>query len=346
MLDLEAQQREIDEQRSVFELNVHNISVDCYRCAHCPIQYVSPFMAGRHLENDHGIVLRELLKTLRYDREFAGERKYACRYCNRLYVNEKSLEKHVLLHGPDGTLLHKCSCCPRHFETPEDVRRHAIDDHGGYLQCQICAKVFRKHCLLKKHVRQTHEGTQKTRKYHYVCPKCGKAFSSRGGVSDHERSQCGKNPIYQCEICEKAVHSASALKIHYGTHSDVFPVSCQYCGKGFRSNGQVKVHERQHTGEKPFKCEFCPKSFGHRETLHTHRSTHTGIKRYMCSGCGQRFACVSNLQCHLRTKRDTCGMVPKVSRIVGTDGYHELPEGYVLPFPKYFEANDNVSDSN
>lgn len=55
VLDLDAQQREIDEQRSVFELNVHNISVDCYRCVHCPMQYVSPFMIGRHLENDHRI---------------------------------------------------------------------------------------------------------------------------------------------------------------------------------------------------------------------------------------------------------------------------------------------------
>lgn len=346
VLDLEAQQREIEEQRSVFELNIHNLSVDCYRCAHCPMQYVSPFMAGRHLENDHGIVLRELLKTLRYDREFTGERKYACRLCNRLYVNPKSLEKHVLLHGPEGKLLHKCSCCPRHFETPEDVRRHQIDDHGGYLQCQICAKVFRKHCMLKKHMKLVHEGIQTRNKYHYVCPKCGKSFSTRSQVSDHERSQCGANPIYICEICEKGFHTGSSLKNHYSVHTNELPHPCQYCGKGFRSRGQVKVHERQHTGEKPFQCEYCPKAFGHRETLHTHRSTHTGVKRYMCSGCGQRFACVSNLQCHLRSHKDTCGTVPKVSRVAGPDGYHELPEGYVLPYPKYFTAENTAVDSD
>lgn len=340
VLDLEAQQREIEEQRSVFEMNVHKLSEDCYRCGHCPMQYVSPFMMGRHLENDHGIVLRELLKTLRYDREFIHERKYACRYCNRLYVNEKALEKHLPLHGPDGRLLHKCTCCPLHFETPDEVRNHQINDHGGYLQCQDCAKVFKKHCLLRKHRELVHEGIAKKVKYHYVCPQCGKSFSSKASVSDHERSQCGKNPIYQCEICEKFFHTASSLKNHYSVHTNELPHSCQYCGKGFRSRGQVKVHERQHTGEKPFKCEFCPKSFGHRETLHTHRSSHTGIKRYMCSGCGQRFACVSNLQCHRRSHRDTCGTVPTVSRVVGPDGYHELPEGYVLPFPKYIITED------
>ncbi|KXJ81347.1 hypothetical protein RP20_CCG020320 [Aedes albopictus] len=367
VLDLDHQKREIESQRAIYEESVTTISVDCYRCNHCPIQYVSPYLAGKHLERDHGIVLKELLKTLQYDRDYTRERKYQCRFCERMYANEKALEKHVELHGPDGRLIHKCQCCAIHFETEEEVLYHGRMEHPERLLCYECDIVFREHeklteeevlyhgrmehperllCYecdivfrehekLVRHRNQQHVGTKIVKKYHYVCPTCGKSFSSRAAVSDHERSNCGRNPLYQCEVCLKNFHTASSLKNHYTLHTDELPYSCQYCGKSYRTKGQVKVHERQHTGEKPFHCEFCPKSFAHRESLSTHRSSHTGIKRFMCSGCAQRFTCVSNLQAHKRSHKDTCGMVPNVSRVSGPEGYHELPEGYVIPFPKY-----------
>lgn len=341
VLDLEQQRREIEAQRAIYEESVTTISVDCYRCNHCPIQYVSPYLAGKHLEKEHGIVLKELLKTLQYDREYTRERKYQCRYCERMYANEKALEKHVILHGPDGRLIHKCQCCALHFETEEEVLYHGKVEHPDRLLCYECDIVFREHEKLVRHRNHQHVGEKIIKKYHYVCPTCGKSFSSRAAVSDHERSNCGRNPLYQCEVCLKSFHTASSLKNHYTLHTDELPYSCQYCAKAYRTKGQVKVHERQHTGEKPFHCEFCPKSFAHRESLSTHRSSHTGVKRFMCSGCGQRFTCVSNLQAHKRSHKDTCGMVPNVSRVAGPEGYHELPEGYVIPFPKY-----EVVDSN
>lgn len=341
ILDLDHQRREIEAQRSIYEESVTQITSDCYRCNHCPIQYVSPYLAGKHLEKEHGIVLKELVKTLQYDREYTRERKYQCRFCGRMYANEKALEKHVLLHGPDGRLIHKCQCCAQHFETEEEVLLHGKTEHPERLLCVECDIVFREHEKLVRHRNQQHVEEKIIKKYHYVCPICGKSFSSRAAVSDHERSNCGRNPIYTCEICLKSFHTSSSLKNHYSLHSNELPFSCQFCGKSYRTKGQVKVHERQHTGEKPFHCEFCPKSFAHRESLSTHRSSHTGIKRFMCSGCGQRFTCVSNLQAHKRSHKDTCGTVPNVSRVAGPEGYHELPKGYVIPFPKY-----EVVDSN
>lgn len=334
MLDLEERKRELDAQRAIFEQNVYTLSADCYGCTHCPMQYSSSYLAGRHLEKDHQIVLKELLRTLQYDRKITRERKFLCRYCERPYANEKALEKHVLLHGPDGKLLHKCSCCTTHFETEEEARQHAMEMHRDRLQCTMCDKLFKEPETLTGHVKQYHKGQRYTNKSYYVCPHCGKAFVSRTAVSDHERSQCGQNPFYQCEICQKCFHSAPSLKNHYTLHTKELPFSCQYCGKAYRTKGQVKVHERQHTGEKPYQCDFCPKAFAHRETLQTHRSTHTGVKRFMCSGCGQRYTCVSNLQAHKRSHKDTCATVPNVSRVRGPDGYHELPDGYILPFPK------------
>lgn len=335
LIDVEQKNRELEAQRVVFDYNIQVISIDCFQCSHCPSQYTSEYLIGRHLERDHGIMLKELLETLQYGKVCAREKRFQCRHCERLYANEKVLEKHILLHGPDNSFIHKCPCCTTYYATEEEAREHAMDKHRWRLECSICQKVFKEPEGLVNHNKYFHQGFKSHKKGCYVCPKCGKNFSSRTAVTDHERANCGQDPLYQCDICKKCLHSASSLKNHYTVHSDELPFSCQYCGKSYRTAGQVKVHERCHTGEKPYSCEFCPKTFGHRESLHTHRSLHTGIKRYMCSGCGMRFTCVSNLQAHKRSHKTTCGTVPNASKIVGPpgSGYHELPEGYELPYP-------------
>lgn len=83
----------------------------------------------------------------------------------------------------------------------------------------------------------------------------GRNFAAKIALSDHERSECGKQPIYKCNVCDKSYHSAGSLKTHQTVHTGVLAHLCKHCGKAFRTQGQVKVHERSHTGSKPFKCE-------------------------------------------------------------------------------------------
>lgn len=340
IVDVAQKQRELKAQRAIFDEQIQAISIDCFRCNHCPSQYTSEYLIGRHLEREHGVMLKGLLETLQYGRVCTREKRFQCRYCERLYANEKALEKHVVLHGPNGIYIHKCPCCSKYYETEEEAREHAMEQHRDRLECSVCDKVFKEPEGLTGHIKYFHRGHKMSKHSTHVCPKCGKQFSTRTAVTDHERSNCGKNPLYQCEVCMKNFHSSTSLKNHYTLHTDEFPFSCQYCGKSYRTNGQVKVHERSHTGEKPFACDFCQKSFAHRESLHTHRSLHTGIKRFMCSGCGSRFTCISNLQAHRRSHRTTCGSVPNVTQIMGPSGsgYHDIPAGYQLPFPKVFKV--------
>lgn len=145
-------------------------------------------------------------------------------------------------------------------------------------------------------------------------------------MSDHERADCGRAPIYKCNDCEKSYHSAGSLKTHQLIHSGDLPHTCKFCGKGFRTQGQVKVHERSHNGEKPFTCDYCQKKFAHRESLLTHLSLHTGIKRFMCQGCSSRFSCISNLQAHRKSHKTTCGMLPIMTKPVwSVDGSLAAP---------------------
>lgn len=146
----------------------------------------------------------------------------------------------------------------------------------------------------------------------HACTKCGRTYNSRATLNDHQQSNCGQSPIYQCSYadCGKSLHSLGSLKTHELIHTGTLAFTCRFCEKRFRTQGQVKVHERRHNGDKPFKCAQCSKTFAYRESLITHMSLHTGLKRFVCQGCDKRFSCISNLQAHRRTHQDTCGQLP------------------------------------
>jgi uncharacterized Zn-finger protein len=49
-----------------------------------------------------------------------------------------------------------------------------------------------------------------------------------------------------CEICQRSYSSASALQIHFRTHTGERPFKCSVCGKAFTTRGNLKVHTETH----------------------------------------------------------------------------------------------------
>lgn len=156
----------------------------------------------------------------------------------------------------------------------------------------------------------------------------GKICKSNSSLSDHARSNCGRDPIYQCDECDKHFRSMGSLKCHKTIHSQKLDFTCTFCEKRFRTKGQLTVHLRSHTKEKTFHCQLCPAAFSHRESLITHNSKiiniidktflnfttksnfpstaiHTGIKRFRCNMCDARFSCLSNFFTH-RKNHTSC----------------------------------------
>lgn len=133
-------------------------------------------------------------------------------------------------------------------------------------------------------------------------------------LTNHEKSDCGRSPIYQCFDCKKYLSSFYTLKAHQEIHAGIKNFTCEFCGKQIRMKSEYLRHRRTHTGEKPFKCGLCEKSFVDCTSRKIHQSVHTGIKPYMCQGCGDRFSCVSNLQSHRRARTDTCGSLPLIAK--------------------------------
>ena len=75
----------------------------------------------------------------------------------------------------------------------------------------------------------------------YECTLCGKLFSNKTGVKQHEIVHTGVKP-FKCEDCEKSFGQRGALLNHKALHADEKPFKCSFCDKDFTQKGNMKTH--------------------------------------------------------------------------------------------------------
>lgn len=148
-----------------------------FQCQLCPKIYQKRNITVMHLKTEHQIVLSNYI----YDghnrhRRPQKDLNFKCRFCPRSYTSRKFVERHEILHGPAGDLVHKCSCCQLYFENDERLVEHQIAEHNDKLVCQAdnCGKRFDHPEKLIGHVRYAHSKKTLVRKYNFVCERCGK----------------------------------------------------------------------------------------------------------------------------------------------------------------------------
>ncbi|RZF39467.1 hypothetical protein LSTR_LSTR000988 [Laodelphax striatellus] len=48
----------------------------------------------------------------------------------------------------------------------------------------------------------------------YNCPDCSKSYKYRSGLYTHRKFECGKEPQFQCNICDKKFTRKESLATH------------------------------------------------------------------------------------------------------------------------------------
>ncbi|KAM4034709.1 uncharacterized protein ACNLHF_021389 [Anomaloglossus baeobatrachus] len=184
-------------------------------------------------------------------------------------------------------------------QTVKQNQNNIRDDEPSYtwedpFSCLECGKCFTRKTVLIDH-QKTHTGEKP-----YSCSECGKCCTQRSDLVKHQRTHTGEKP-YLCSECGKCFSQKFHLVRHQRSHTGEKPYSCPVCGKYFNQKSHVVRHQKSHTGEKPFSCFECGKCFSQKSSLLAHEKIHTGEKPFSCFECGKCFNQKSNLTAHFRS---------------------------------------------
>lgn len=118
---------------------------------------------------------------------------------------------------------HQCEQCPKTFGTKQKMHRHMWIHRKKAFSCEVCATSFGMQNELDEHRLSQHSEASP-----YVCSECGKNFTSRQGLWEHNRSHNAQpNALFNCDRCTKTFASRQGLVIHTRIHSGERPCYCR-----------------------------------------------------------------------------------------------------------------------
>lgn len=123
-------------------MNSHTKSVS-YLCKECGFSYINKSSLNAHLKRNHmgdrakqhrcpkctkAFISSSDLRA-HMSRVHQGERKFACKFCQKVYKNKVTLTYHLRKHT--GQKPHECTLCSMAFETPTLLKHHLKRDHNA-----------------------------------------------------------------------------------------------------------------------------------------------------------------------------------------------------------------------
>ena len=216
---------------------------------------------------------------------------YSCIRCQRVFVERRSLENHLI-----GL------CVGKAFEW-KDLQPNFKEEneifHCLFPGCTTMVKPSGgkngRTAPIYRHHQEAHlVGVECP--YKCKAPGCGMTFFMKGLLGEHTRETHQK--VRFCDICGKGI-SAFQLGIHMRRHTGEKPHKCNYCDYRAVEKGIVNKHIKEvHAMEKHF-CDLCGKNYKSKNSLRDHLKTHSDTPPFSCKECGRGFKHRQNLRRHL-----------------------------------------------
>ncbi|XP_054277321.1 zinc finger protein 25-like isoform X1 [Macrosteles quadrilineatus] len=253
-------------------------------------------------------------------RKVYRERKYMCKYCDKMFPKWK-LSCHIRTHT--GEKPYECSFCCLRFTTKSLLKIHTSSHNEKRYRCNICGKRFVQSSSLESHL-LIHQGLKP-----YKCDICKNDFRSKLYLSnhinrvhkeiqekkDHDKvAENGKDLVDSivflvCNDCGKNFTTKNCLRVHIKVkHNQVHnqKYCCNTCGYLTNDKGNLKKHVYLHEEKFCFHCEICNVSFKEKGGLTNHRKqAHSTEKPYKCVKCDSSFKTKTNLVYHIEVHHNS-----------------------------------------
>ncbi|XP_042349196.1 zinc finger protein 540-like isoform X2 [Plectropomus leopardus] len=154
------------------------------------------------------------------------EKKYSCKFCNKVFNTEFGLSVHVRSHK-------RCRGCKRDFPFPSALKLHKSH----------CKKLK---LLLEKEAESSNPPKPESSEEKPTAPSKKQVV-----VKESAKESAKESEPSSSNHSESSIQKAGPTKKHV----------CVRCNKSFVKRWALTQHFRVHTGERPFPCSMCPKRF-------------------------------------------------------------------------------------
>ncbi|XP_061609483.1 insulinoma-associated protein 1a-like [Phyllopteryx taeniolatus] len=133
--------------------------------------------------------------------------EYRCPECDKVFSCPANLASHRRWHKPKMEQKGRPEDAPRDAPSPASSESEGEEPH----QCGQCAKKFKRHAYLRKHIAVQHAPIKlSVAARGGTCPTCGEAFASVDARERHFRLL----HAFRCKHCPAVLHSSPGLTRH------------------------------------------------------------------------------------------------------------------------------------
>ncbi|XP_014681045.1 PREDICTED: zinc finger protein ZFAT-like isoform X3 [Priapulus caudatus] len=231
-------------------------------CPGCSVRFTKArklrgHIARVHPNMDRDIVLQLTGQQLKIHGKL-GRRSFKCKYCKKVFVNARDLEKHTWIH--EGLRPYKCDKCSYTCRSANNLKVHQLKHSKEKTQlCEECGKKYKSVTALNWHIRSHELGRI------FKCDKCDYTAVQKSHLKRHMETHSGVRR-YRCSECDYTTNTVASMKVHYSR-----------IHKGLSYNTPILNQAELPPDQKVYKCSSCDFLFCNLPDLKRHlNSRHHG----------------------------------------------------------------------
>lgn len=307
------------EHINYLELRNHLKSCHMIKCTNCDNSFQTVEQLSLHQQKDHP---RSISNTSR------------CTFCNKMFVGQIAMKKHVKRsHRPYFHLYkYMCKTCGSIFPHPQKLFAHYFVQHRELLPytCKVCDKTFRVRKQFTIHIKMAHKGegfVEFDEQYHvyFTSKKPDKPFIPKCVIKDNldtdtdgeEKEKKKKTPKPKMVTPRpKIVKYRPKTKSRDSSSEDEPLEQIRKRSRSMKSKVNIRTDLFAKKSRKQLTCQVCSKYCYTYQNYLNHMSVHKKSDKITCVKCSSTFRTAKELEKHTQAEHSTSLLTETLKKVL------------------------------